>query len=263
MRATIIQQAERRVEDHQYVPHMRSRGAEKQELVEDLALAALDNSTLPMQHTRGNMELNNKKVMLIPESQISSAGMVLTEAFFDDPLNQYVFPDPEERRRVLPWYFAASVREGALFQSVYSIGEPIKGVAVWTPPGFQERTEDRAKQSGLDQMSRQFGSEAYQRFTSILSYLSCFSSQALLPAHWYLSLIGVAPSCQGQGIGGALLAPVLQQADHEGMMCSLETFEENNLSFYSHHGFQVVATAIEPHSQLRFWTMRRSPRTSF
>src|SRR5258706_978911 len=76
------------------------------------------------------------------------------------------------------------------------------------------------------------------------------------------SSIGVSPSCQGQGIGGALLAPVLQQADNEGMFCSLETFEEKNLSFYQHHGFQVVVTAIEPQSQLRFWAMRRSPCTS-
>jgi GNAT superfamily N-acetyltransferase len=205
----------------------------------------------------------NNKVTLIPDSQISSAGMVLAEAFFADPLNQYVFPDPGERRRVLSWYFAASVREGALLQSVYVTGEPIKGVAVWTPPGFRERTPERAKHSGLDQMQRQFGPQAYQRFTSVINHLALFSSQAIPPAHWYLSLIGVSPSCQGQGIGGALLAPVLQRADDEGAFCALETFEEKNLSFYHHHGFQVVVTAIEPRRQLRFWEMRRSPRTGF
>lgn len=208
------------------------------------------------------MELNNTKVAFIHDSQISSAGMLSVEAFFADPLNQYVFPDPGERRRVLSWYFAASVREGALLNAVYSTVEPIKGIAVWTPPGFHERTPERAKQSGLDQMQGQFGPEAYQRFTSVINHLALFSSQAIPPAHWYLSLIGVSPSCQGQGIGGALFAPVLQQADNEGTFCSLETFEEKNLSFYQHHGFQVVVTAIEPQSQLRFWAMRRSPRTS-
>ena len=199
---------------------------------------------------------------LIHDSQISLAGMLLAEAFFADPLNQYVFPDPEERRRALSWYFAASVREGALLQSVYVTVEPIKGVAVWTPPGFHERTPERAKQSGLDQMQRQFGPQAYQRFTSVINHLARFSSQVIPPAHWYLSLIGVSPSCQGQGIGRALLAPVLLKADHEGTFCSLETFEEKNLSFYHHYGFQVVGSDIEPHSQLRFWTMRRSPCTS-
>jgi|GEM_PF-2639237 len=73
------------------------------------------------------MELNNTEVTFIHDSQISSAGMLLVEAFFADPLNQYVFPDPGERRRVLSWYFAASVREGALLNAVYSTVEPIIG----------------------------------------------------------------------------------------------------------------------------------------
>ena len=208
------------------------------------------------------MELNNPKVTHITDSQISSAGILLAETFFTDPLNQYVFPDPEERSRVLSWYFAASVREGAFLQSVYVTGEPIKGVAVWTPPGFHERTPERARHSGLDQIQRQFGPQAYQRFTGVINHLARFSSQVVPPAHWYLSLIGVFPACQGQGIGGALLAPVLLKADKEGTCCSLETFEEKTLSFYHRHGFQVVVAEIELYSQLRFWTMRRSPRTS-
>jgi ribosomal protein S18 acetylase RimI-like enzyme len=207
------------------------------------------------------MELNNNEVTLIPDSQISSAGMLLAEAFFADPLNQYVFPDPEERKQVLRWYFAASIREGTLLQSAYSTGEPIKGVVVWTHPGLQEGTPERTKHSGLDQMPRQFSPEAYQRFTGVIDSLALFSSQALPPAHWYLSLIEVSPSCQGQGIGGALLAPVLQQADQEGTLCALETFAEKNLSFYQRHGFQAVVAGIEPYSQLRFWTMSRPPRT--
>jgi GNAT superfamily N-acetyltransferase len=130
------------------------------------------------------MELNNTKVSLIPDSQISSAGILLTEAFFADPLNQYVFPDPEERM------------------------------------------QERARHSGLDQMQRQFGPQAYQRFTGVINHFPRFRSQVAPPAHWYLSLIGVSPSCQGQGIGGALLAPVLLKADKEGTCCLLETFEE-------------------------------------
>ncbi len=56
-----------------------------------------------------NMELNNKNnITLIYDPQISLAGMLLAEAFFADAFNQYVFPDPEERRRVLSWYFTKS-----------------------------------------------------------------------------------------------------------------------------------------------------------
>lgn len=197
---------------------------------------------------------------LIDDSQIAAAGTLLAEAFFTDSFNTYVFPDPEERQRVLPWYFAASVREGALLKSVYAIVEQVRGVAVWIPPDLHKRTPERAKQSSLDQMRAQFGSEAYHRFISTTNYLAHCSSQVVSSAHLYLSLIGVSPSCQGKGIGGAVLAPVLRQADQEGTSCYLETFEAKNILFYQRHGFQVVVTGIEPQSQLRFWVMRREPQ---
>jgi GNAT superfamily N-acetyltransferase len=209
-----------------------------------------------------HLRLDDNQITLIHDSQIMPAGIVLAEAFFADPFYQYAFPDPEERRRLLPWYLTASIREGFLLNSVYTTSGQVKGVAVWTPPGFQERTPERARQSGLDQMSTQFGLDAYHRFTSVIDHLAIFSAQVIPQTHWYLSLIGVSPTSQGQGIGGALFAPVLQQADNEGIVCFLETFEAKNLSFYRRHAFQVAATGIEPLSQLRFWTMRRDPRTN-
>jgi GNAT superfamily N-acetyltransferase len=211
---------------------------------------------------KNHLQLDDNQVTFIHDLQIIPAGILLAEAFFADPFYQYVFPDPEERRRVLPWYLTASIREGALLNSVYITSGQIKGVAVWTPPGFHERTPESAKQSGLDQMSTQFGLEAYHRFISVIDHLALFSSQVIPPTHWYLSLIGVSPTSQGQGIGGTLFAPVLQQADNEGTVCFLETFEAKTLSFYQRHAFQVAATGIEPLSQLRFWTMRRDPRAN-
>ena len=67
------------------------------------------------------------------------------------------------------------------------------------------------------------------------------------------------PRCQGQGIGRALLTPVLQMADHEGIPCYLETFVWDNVPFYEHRGFQVVDAGVEPLSQITFWAMKRLP----
>jgi hypothetical protein len=64
--------------------------------------------------------------------------------------------------------------------------------------------------------------------------------------HWYLALLGVSPGYQRQGIGGALLTPVLQRADREGAACYLETFVADNVPFYERRGFQVVETGVEP-----------------
>ena len=48
------------------------------------------------------------------------------------------------------------------------------------------------------------------------------------PEHWYLQYLGVEPRRQGKGLGGALLAPVLERCDGEGVPAHLETSTERN-----------------------------------
>lgn len=209
--------------------------------------------------------MNDQKFQIthITEDQIPLAGAVLEQAFSGDPLNVYTCPDPAERTRVFSWLFTAMVRTNAHLQSVYITGENLNGVAVWLPPHASKRTAEESRLlDGLDQMSIQFGLAAYERFSSVFSYFEPLHKETIQGRHWYLSLLGVAPRQQGQGIGGALLAPVLHQADTEGLPCYLETFVPKNVSFYQHRGFQIAATTLEPRSQIPCWIMRREPRHS-
>lgn len=208
------------------------------------------------------METAKYQIAPITEPQIRSAGEVLSQAFLPDPLCIYTFPDPEERARAFPWFFTASVQESVLLHGVYTTVGRVDGVAVWTPPDTGEPTPEQTKLTGLDQMNIQFGAEACHRFTSVFSYLSRAHQQTVQGPHWYLALLGVSPSCQGKGLGGVLLAPVLQQADRDGIPCYLETFKPSTPPFYQRHGFRTVVAGVEPQSQIPFWTMRRDPHTS-
>jgi GNAT superfamily N-acetyltransferase len=78
--------------------------------------------------------------------------------------------------------------------------------------------------------------------------------------HWFLQLLGVDTPLQGQGIGSALMQPVLQKADADGVTCYLDTAEPRSVPFYKCHGFEVVVDMIEPSSGLRLWFFRREPR---
>ncbi len=72
-------------------------------------------------------------------------------------------------------------------------------------------------------------------------------------------LLGVEPALQGQGIGGALIRPILARADEQRVPCYLETYAEGNVRYYARHGFALVTAGVEPSSGERFWTMRRDP----
>ena len=73
-------------------------------------------------------------------------------------------------------------------------------------------------------------------------------------------VVGVIPARHRQGFGRALLRPVLDRADAEGLPCYLETAQPENVAFYQKLGFDIIADMVEPRSRLRLWTFRRTMR---
>ncbi|MDV2991430.1 MAG: hypothetical protein N4J56_001084 [Chroococcidiopsis sp. SAG 2025] len=115
-------------------------------------------------------------------------------------------------------------------------------------------------QAGLFTLPFQIGLRAFWRQMMLLSKIEKIHKRNMPERHWYLELLGVEPSHQGQGIGSALLQPILQQADLERIPCYLETFSEKNVYFYRQHGFQVLKTIDMPEVNLHLWTMKREPQ---
>jgi GNAT superfamily N-acetyltransferase len=192
-------------------------------------------------------------------TQITDAGRVLGRAFWDDPAAIYILPDDDRRARPLSWFFTHAAQYGDLFGEVYTTAGQVEGAAIWLPPGEAEVTEERMAEAGLDQLPEVFGEESFGRFEHMLGHLETLHQRDLPEPHWYLFILGVDPPRQGQGVGGALLQPVLQRADADGLPCYLETMKLRNLPFYQKHGFRVVVDSVLPDSSLRFWTMKRDP----
>jgi ribosomal protein S18 acetylase RimI-like enzyme len=78
------------------------------------------------------------------------------------------------------------------------------------------------------------------------------------PPHWYLAILGTEPAAQGRGIGSALLRPVLDRCDADGVGAYLESSKERNIAFYARHGFRVTGELKLPRGP-RVWLMWRSP----
>jgi ribosomal protein S18 acetylase RimI-like enzyme len=79
------------------------------------------------------------------------------------------------------------------------------------------------------------------------------------PPHWYLAFLGTDPQAQGQGLGSAVIGPVLAQCDADGVAAYLESSKERNIAFYARHGFRVSAELHLPRGPT-LWAMWRDPR---
>jgi GNAT superfamily N-acetyltransferase len=194
-------------------------------------------------------------------SQIDQAAGMLARAFFDDPHQVYMTPDAERRARLRPGLYHGLVHYVLLCgDEVYTTPGSVKGVAAWMPPGKDWTTIGHWFRSGLVRAALRLSLREIRRSIRGLVIQSRLHDRYMTGPHWYLALLGVEPSCQGQGIGGTLIQPILARADADGLPCYLETGTEKNVRFYRKRGFEVLAEETIPGGGPRFWGMARNPR---
>ena len=186
---------------------------------------------------------------------VGSAAAVIARAFNDDPLTVYLYPSAIERSRFAPLMFEALVRYDCLFGHVDYL-DGFSAVATWMPPGETPETPERLSAAGFGELPDDIPLDRLDAFFAAIAPLH---EHAVSEPHWYLRLLGVDPAQQGGGRGRVLLQHGLRRANAEGTPCYLETFNEANLPFYTHHGFELVANSIEPNSGIRTLAFLHAP----
>jgi GNAT superfamily N-acetyltransferase len=200
------------------------------------------------------------EIVRLTDSQIPAAAATLARAFHDDPLMVYAIPDPADRMRLLPDVYARMIRFGVLTGEVYVTARTVEGVALWLPPNVKW-TRENIEASGMHETATIIGDDAYQRYRDVVGREWRARERDMTDPCWYLFLLGVEPSRQRQGLGGALMRPILERADTEKLACYLETENERNVAFYRRQGFDVIVNGEEAgNSGVRFWTFRRTPK---
>ena len=198
---------------------------------------------------------------LLSPKQAAAAGSVLARSHADYPSFRHLFPDPERRARALQARMTGVARDAARLGSAYAACEGDgdgRGVGIWLAPGrFPWSAVRQLRGAGwmLSVLRADPG--------SFLAFMQTGANGARLhPAdpHWYLETMGVDPAAQRQGLGGQLLAPMLEIADRDRVDCYLETADPRNAEYYSRHGFVVENPALQvvPNGPAHI-AMRRAP----
>ncbi len=199
---------------------------------------------------------DSSELIRLPANQARSAATVLARAFHNDPLMQYLMPGETRRTRWLPSLFSIVVRYCLAYGEVYTT-PGLDGVACWLPPGETNPSFVRLARIGRRSPPVGMGLAGLRRFLRVARYTEEIHTHLAPQAHWYLWALGVEPACQGQGLGGLLMQPVLARARAENLSCYLETMNSVNVPFYERHGFHVVSEGEPPGSGLRIWAMLR------
>lgn len=207
----------------------------------------------------------SSEIIRLEKAQISQAADTLINAFRRESENQ-------EQTQEQDWFSQLFFQEIVLFgeenyresweaflryfqplRHVYTTPE-IKGVAAWIPPlGYPLdiwRCLESGYYSGLN-FSLPFSllDDAYHKINWKQPY-------------WYLFSLGVSKDYRRQGIGSALIKPILERASNDDLPCYLFTQTEEGVKFYESNGFEVMQKIDVPitfEKTVTYWNMKKEP----
>ncbi|MFJ7770716.1 GNAT family N-acetyltransferase [Streptomyces sp. NPDC097107] len=188
---------------------------------------------------------------------------LLDEAFQDDPVSSWVFPDEEYRRRTHPRLMAAFT-DAVLADGRIDLTEDGAACALWLPVpadgnSGDESGEDHREGADDDPVQVREAVDPENERVELIARLT----DGIHPsgrAHEYLWMIGVTPGRQGEGLGTALIESVLDRCDREGLPAYLESSSARGRGLYERLGFEFTGRALDLPDGPRMWPMWREPR---
>lgn len=178
---------------------------------------------------------------------------------FYEAITEEFAGDEARRRQALARYFDYSMSEAIRLGRLVVWPDPAVGAAVWLLPAESAVSDAEAK-AKAEFLAAALGATGRDTYRRIIDEMRPRAAAAVAKTAWYLSIVGVAPSAQGQGIGKRLIEPTLDDADDAGVDCYLETFDRRNPRFYQRLGFSAVASHVEPVTGSTYAIMLRKPK---
>jgi GNAT superfamily N-acetyltransferase len=183
-------------------------------------------------------------VVVLDRGQERDAADAMAAGHANYPSFRSLFPEDKQRRNVLRTFFAATVRDAIPFGSALAVpaGKRIDAVGVWLPPLAFPWTPAR-KLRAVPAFMRIMAAapRAFPRFMRLGANVEAAHRDE---PHWYLVVLSVRPEQQRRGLGTALLEPILDRADRDGVPCRAETSDPANVDYYRQFGFEVVDPAF-------------------
>lgn len=181
----------------------------------------------------------------------------LLDAFADDPVLAWLFPDRLGRARAATRLLGHFTRRSIAAGELQLAGDGA-ATAVWVPIGPPSRAP------GADDAGGASSGELPEEFAPYVDRLATFDRLLDRPRltetpHLYLAFMAVDERHRGRGFGSAMLRDRLSRADTDGSPAYLEASSERSRVFYERHGFADLGVPVTLPDGPPVWPMWREP----
>ncbi|MGH2386079.1 MAG: GNAT family N-acetyltransferase [Candidatus Limnocylindria bacterium] len=194
-------------------------------------------------------------------ADIPAMAATLARAFAHDPYYLLLAGDAPERNQRMRDGWSGILRFGSAKLTDTYTTDDHAGVALWLPPGHGGPSVIDSLRM-MPAIGRLSGWRRLRKVSNLIAELETRHRHHMPTPHFYLSALGVEPDRQGEGIGTALMKPVLDRCDRDQVPAYLETATARNVLLYERLGFDVVEELTLPTTDVHGWLMARAARPS-
>jgi GNAT superfamily N-acetyltransferase len=163
---------------------------------------------------------------------------LIADAFFPLAPCQWLIPDADARRDILPAFFRLYV-EHAMADGHVDTTPARDAAALWIPTAAQPPAPPEGYREHLAQITGPWA----ERFTVFDTELDAHHLTGT--GHHHLAILAVRPGSQGRGIGTALLNTHHVTLDEENIVAYLEASGPDTRRIYLQHGYTDYGPVIQ------------------
>lgn len=179
----------------------------------------------------------------------------LVQAFQNDAFMKWMVLEHARFPDAMDLFFETCLQTLCAPHGEVLVADDCSGAAMWYPPGTY-RIGPITQMKLVPKMIKAGGFRGLIRMVKVIDTLDKIHPKE---THYYLHFIGINPEKTGQGLGTAMMVPVLNKCDHEGCGAYLENTHPGNNEFYSKLGFRIKQEIIIQKGAPPLWAMWRDP----
>ncbi len=204
---------------------------------------------------------------MIPYKYLNrTVAKALYHALTPDPfykvLERNSFSNLDAAREAMFKYYDYSMAEAQEYGRLTFTPDGTAGAAIWSiplPQEFQQKISEKKK----DFIFSHLGKKSLDVYTKITVFMDRQIWDVVPTDAWYLSILGILPERQGEGLGKKVMTPVLREADEQGVVVFAESFTPKNFGFYRRLGFETAKTVDEPITESQYTVLVRSAGSEY
>lgn len=193
------------------------------------------------------LTLDTERLYRVKKKDLPQLQSLLTECFQEDPLYHKLIPDEGIRRKLLPKLFKSDLIEYFKECEIFADSKDLNSIVVVS----DESEVYNAISYHLTEFLATLRTDRYliKEDPSLKTLHNFIMGKDYLNSKWtdklhdtkrlHIIYLAVRPTMRHKGLSSHLLKEVIAYADKVGLMVSLETHNDVNVSLYLHHGFEV------------------------